>query len=508
MIKRVRDSYKKNIASIIGGPSIKIVEAIFDLLIPLFMKSIIDLNQYNNPDNIPNVISSTLARFIRSFGFEATPMADALVGGVIILIMGVVGYAITMVAQYLAACTAVNVGTDVREALYHKIIHLSKREREEISNAKLLTLINSDSYQLQQGVLLFVRLIVRAPFILLGSLIISFILDWRIGLAFAIIVPLIVLVNAFVLRKSSKGYLEIQKDLDSLSNSASEVSEGARVVRASNNDKFENEKFANKAERYETKSIKVNKYNSLINPLTFAITSIVLIIIILVLQGNLFSSDINQKTLISSTIIAEMAYLAQIFFVTVQITQASIDVVKGYVCGKRIDEVLLLEPSIVNINNPKVGSSKDKEAIIKFDHVYFSFKDDENYFFEDLNFQIRKGETFGIIGGTGSGKSTVINLLERFYETSKGNIYYNSIPLKEYDLSSLRSDIALVNQKASLFKGTIRSNYLFAKPNATEEEITDALKKAEAYEFVSSYPDYIDHEVNEGGTNFSGGQRQ
>ena len=503
MIKKVSESYKHNILSIALGPFIKIIEAIFDLLIPLFMKAIIDLNQYGNPDNIPNKISSSIASFIRVFNNSSNTFSDALVGGLIILIMGIVGYGLTMISQYIAAVASVAVGTEVRESLYQKMLKLSKKEREQVSNAKLLTVINSDTYQLQHGVLLFVRLVVRAPFILIGSLVMSFILDWRVGLAFTAIVPLLFLVNFLVLRKTSKGYVEIQNDLDDLNNKTSETTDGARVVRASNQQERENNEFSIKTNAYQDKAIKVNRINSLINPLTFAITSIVLIVIILLLQNSLFSADNTQ---IASTIIAEMSYLAQIFFVVVQFSMVIIEVVKASVSRKRIDSVLAIEPAIINENKQYV--TDNKAPLIRFDHVSFSFTDDENYFLNDLDFQIRKGETFGVIGGTGSGKSTVINLIERFYDASKGDVLYKGVSLKDYNLNELRNDIGLVNQKSSLFKGTIKSNFLMSNPNASDEDIINALKQAQAYEFVSKYEDGINHEVNEGGLNFSGGQRQ
>ena len=504
MINKVSDSYKHHILIIALGPFLKIIEAIFDLLIPLFMKAIIDLSQYGSPSDIPNVISSSLASFIRLVNPSSGDISDAITGGIIILVMGILGFAITMCAQYLAAKASVNVGTEVRSALFNKILHLSKKEREQVSNSKLLTVINSDSYQLQHGVLLFVRLVVRAPFILIGSLIISFILDWRVGLAFLAIVPLLLLVNFLVLKKSSRGYVEIQSELDNISNQTSETVEGARVIRASNNQNNEYNKFSSKTESYQDKSIKVNRFNALINPLTFAITSIVLIVIILLLQNDLFGPN---NVLIASTIIAEMSYLAQIFFVVTQLSMVTVELVKANVSRKRIDSVLTIKPEIINNEHPLTGEVKDNEPIIKFDHVSFSFNED-SYFLNDLDFEIRKGETFAIIGGTGSGKSTVINLIERFYDVSKGHILYKGIPLKEYDLSSLRKDIGLVNQKSSLFKGTIKSNYLMSNPDASDEDIIKALTNAQAYEFVSKYEDTINHEVNEGGLNFSGGQRQ
>ena len=507
MIRKVSDSYRHNILSITLGPLLKIVESIFDLMIPLIMKAVIDLSQYEEPSLIPNVVSKSIAEFIRSFGFGSTPLSDALTGGGIILVMGVVGFAVTMITQFIAARTSVKIGTEVRNALYGKTLSLSKKEREKIGNGKITTLINSDTYQLQHGILLFIRLIARVPFVLIGALVISFILDWRIGIAFTGVAISILLINIFVLRKSSLGYIEIQKDLDTLSSKTSEITEGARVVRASNNQENENNKFGERTLSYKNKSVAVNKVNALINPLTFAVTSIVLIIIIFLLKDSLLYSD--TRTTVASTIIAEMSYLAQIFFVTVQLTQSVIEIVKASVSRKRIDELLAVNPQITNIDNPKTGTINEKGELIKFDHVSFSFTDDENkMFLNDLDFQIRKGETFGIIGGTGSGKTTIINLVERFFDTNKGTIFYKGVPIKEYDLKELRKDIGLVNQKSSLFKGTIKSNYLMANPSATDEEIIKSLKEAEAYEFVSKYNDGIDHEVNEGGSNFSGGQKQ
>ena len=503
MIKRVEESYKHNIVTIIVGPFLKIIEAFFDLLIPLFMKAIIDLNQYQNPESIPHQISTRLASFIRLFNPGATQMGNAISGALIILAMGIVGYAITMCSQYLAARASTNVGTEIRCSLYQKILGLSKKEREHIGDARLLTLVNSDTYQVQHGVFLFMRLIVRAPFTVIGSLILSFVLDWKVGIAFTIATPMVLLVNILILRKSSKQYIDIQSDLDDLSNSTNEISDGARVVRASNQEEQENVKFENKTTSYQNKSIKVNRINSLINPLTFAITSLVLIAIVLLLQNDLFSNRI----LVSSTIIAEMAFLAQIFFAFSQLSQITVEIVKAGVCRRRINSVFSIETKICNVSNPKTNKVINGDELIKFENVGFSFNDGDD-FLSNLNFEIRKGETFGIIGGTGSGKTTVINLIERFYDTSKGTIYYKGIPIKEYDLNALRNDIGLVNQKSSLFNGTIKSNYLMSNRNANDEDIYEALKLTEAFDFVDKYEDKIDHPVKEGGTNFSGGQRQ
>ncbi|MBQ6730660.1 MAG: ABC transporter ATP-binding protein [Bacilli bacterium] len=503
MITRVEQSYKRNLASIIFGPFLKIIEAFFDLLIPLFMKAIIDLNAYQNPSDIPHIISSRLASFIRIFNPSKTAIGDAIAGALIILIMGIVGYAITMCSQYLAARASTNVGTEIRTSLYAKLLSLSKKEREDIGEAKLVTLLNSDTYQVQQGVYLLIRLIVRAPFTVIGSLVLSFVLDWRVGLAFTAIAPLVLLVNILILKQSSKKYIEIQNDLEGLSESTNETSDGARVIRASNQEKQENQKFEEKTRSYKEKSIKVNRLNALINPLTFAITSTVLIVIVLLLQNDLF----ENRVLVSSTIIAEMAFLAQIFFAFTQLSQISVEIVKAGICRRRINTVFAIESEITSNTNSKISEVKAGEELIKFENVSFSFNDGV-YFLNNLNFEIRKGETFGIIGGTGSGKTTIINLIERFYDVSEGTIYYKGVPIREYDLKALRNDIGLVNQKSSLFNGTIKSNYLMSNKTASDEDIYSALKQAEAFEFVDRYEDKIDHPVKEGASNYSGGQKQ
>ena len=501
MVNKVNEAYKHNIVGIIIGPLLTVIEAIFDLMIPLFMKAIIDLCQYSEPINIPNAISSRFASFIRIFNYPISPTNDTLVGGAIILAMGIFGYAITMVAQFMAAKSATDVTKEVRDSLFNKILHLSKKDKEKIGEAKLLTIINSDTNQLQQAVLLFVRLIVRVPVILIGSLIFSYILDYRVGIAFTVIVPLIIIINAYILNKTSKKYILIQEKLDDINKNTLEVSKGSRVVRSSNSTSKEIDTFKNKTTNYQNETMKVNKINAFINPLTFALTSLVLVVIILLLQKDLFSSLGGS---IASTIIAEMAFLSQIFFVTVQLTSATNDIAKGHVSKKRIDEVLSIS------TKEELSSSKEIEtdSILSFKDVCFSFSNNEEYFFKDLSFDIKKNSSFGIIGGTGSGKSTLVNLIERFYEINKGNIYLEGKDIKSISKNDLRKDISLVNQKASLFKGSIKDNLLMGNPNASTDEMWDALKKAEAYEFVNKYEDKLEHLILEGGTNLSGGQKQ
>lgn len=508
MIKRVEDSYRNNKYKLVFGPLIKLIEAVFDLLIPLFMKAIIDLNQYNDPELIPNSISSALAKFIRLFGVwvnDNQSLNDAFIGGTIILVMSILGFVITMSAQYVAARTAVNVGSEIRSSLFSKILSFSKKEKDQFGNARLQTTLNSDSYQVERGVLIFVRLIARAPFVVLGSIVFCYILDWKIGLIFTCIVPILLISMILILRKSGKSYVVIQEDLDSISKRSKDTIEGARVVRAFDAQNYEEEKFGRANNEYRNEFLSVQNNNAFINPIIFEVTSLATVIIISLMMNVLFNSSDAAKVVLTSTLIAAMAYLAQIFFATVQLSNVLLDLTRARVSRRRINEVLGVENQIVS------GSSfkENADELLQFKDVSFSFGDDNSHLaLSNISFSLKNGESLGIIGGTGSGKSTIISLIERFIDPTSGEICYNNVPLKDYDISELRNDIGLVNQKSFLFDGTIRDNFLIANPDASDEEINQALKEACAYDFVYAFKDGLDHQIKEGGTNVSGGQRQ
>nr|MCR5332946.1 ABC transporter ATP-binding protein/permease [Bacilli bacterium] len=375
-------------------------------------------------------------------------------------------------------------------------------------NNKLLTILNSDVYQVQQGVLILVRLIVRAPFMIIGALTISFLLDWRIGVVFASIVPLILLVIFLVMRKSSKEYVTIQGKLDRISNKTSDTINGIKVIKSLNRQEYENLQFEDRTSSYHKHAVRVNKINSLINPLTFAIISAATIIVVYIGGQSIINSTSDNGVLLATTLIAETSYLAQILFTLVQLANVILILTKSKVSRKRCDEILSITPSIVDNDSQSQKEISSGEEIISFNDVSFGYEKDGNFAIKDVSFSLKKGESLGIIGGTGSGKSTLISLIERFVDASKGEVIYKGDNIKDYSLTALRDEIALVSQKSVLFKGTIRSNMLIAKADATDEEIVSALKAAEAYEFVSKYDDFLDHEVVENGMNFSGGQRQ
>ena len=511
MIKKVSESYRKHPFAFFFGPLLKAIEAFFDLLIPLIMKAVIDLSKYDSPNDIPNNISKGLGTFIRSFGVwvKSNPsLNDAIIGGVIILILGVVGFVVTMITQYIAARTSMIVSTEIRDSLFKKILSLSKFEREQIGKNRLLTVLNADSYQVQNGVLYFIRLIIRCPIIILGAIIVSFVLDYRIGFVFLATVPLIAIIIFVVMRKSSKGYLEIQDQLDVLSNTTSDDLEGAKDIRAFNSQNHEIDKFQEQTKTYENKAIKVGKLNALINPLTYALVSIATIAVVILGVSNIFDSSEAEQVLVISTIIASVSYLAQIFFTTVQLTNVVMILTKAGASRKRINDVLKINPSIFDDENGQKKQIKDGEEIFSFNNVYLSYKENGNYALSDINFKLIKGQSLGIIGGTGSGKSSIISLMERFMDVSKGEIKYKGINIKQYRLSSLRNEIALVPQKSSLFQGSIKSNMLMANSNASIENINSALKVAQAYDFVYEKENNLDYLIEEGGKNLSGGQRQ
>lgn len=510
-MKACKDSFKKHLFSFIFGPALKLIEAVFDLLIPLFMKTVIDLAKYGDVSLFPNnaFISKSLANFIRlfpSFNFDNRIISDAIICFIIILTMGLVGFAITMITQYIAARTASEVGYDIRKMTFEKIMTFSKKNREQIKQSKLLTILNADTYQVQQGVLIFIRLIVRAPFIILGALIISFLLSVECGFVFLSIIPLVLFIVLFIMKKSSKGYLDIQSKLDDISLKTSDTIEGIKVIKAFNKQEKENNAFIEKSNAYKNKSLKVSKINALINPLTFALVSIATISIVLFGGNSILANSSSESVLYATTIITLISYLAQIFFTLVQMSNVVLILTKANVAKSRIDNVLNIVPS-TEINIENIIPEIKENSLLKFDNVYLRFEEEGNNALKNISFTLKKGESLGIIGGTGSGKTSLINLIERFFNPSEGDIYFDGKNIKTMDLSYLRSKISLVSQKPMFLKGSVAYN-IALNNQFDKQKVIDVLEKAQAKEFVDKFDDNIFHIINEGGTNLSGGQRQ
>lgn len=498
---------KKQTLAYIVGPLFKMIEAFFDLMIPLFMKAVIDLSFNTTSD----IITRSIADFLKLFGtwFTDERINYAIIGGTLILLMGIIGFMTTMVCQYIAARAASKVGTDLRDTIYEKIITLSKKDLEKFSLNKALTILNADSYQVQQGVLFFIRLGIRAPFIILGSLVISFILDYHIGLVFLSIVPLILFIIFFVMKRASKEYLSIQSQLDYLSNLTSDNLEGTRVIKAFDKQAYECEKFDRGSKEYASKAIRVNKINSLINPLTFSIVTLATILTVLIGGFDMKNGFVVLgEVVLPSTIITLTSYLTQIFQTLILLTNLVTIFTKSIVSWKRCDSLLEIESSIYDTKKLVIPNFNLGDEILRFDHVFVNYgTKEQNSALKDISFSLNKGETLGIIGGTGSGKTTLVRLICRFLDSSEGTVYYKNNDIKDYSLYNLREEIAYNVQKASLFKGTIRFNMQIANSAVTDEDIIKALKIAKA-DFVFDYPDKLDHNVEENGKNFSGGQRQ
>ena len=506
MVSSVRDSLKRNISYLIVGPTLKVFEAFFDLLIPLFMKSIIDLS-FNQPhDRVTSIIVSLIETFPKIH--SETIINYCLVGGMFILIMGIVGFTTTMITQLLAAKCASNVGTDIRISLFNKVLDLNKKELSSISINKIQTIINSDTFQVQQGVMYFIRLATRTPFIIIGSLIFSIMLDYQIGLLFLILIPSIIFIIYFFMTKSSKQYLLIQEDLETLSSKVSDTISGIRVIKVFNKEDYEKNKFKINVDKYKKDVSIASKYNAFINPLTFALVTLI-IILTLVSGSNKISENINNENnaFLPSTLITLVSYLDQIFLTVIVLTNIVIIFIRSLASSKRINYILSINPSIKNESNVK-KEIKQKEEYISFNNVSFKYFDNSKEVLKDISFKLNKGESLGIIGSTGSGKSTIANLINRLIDSTSGEIKYKGMNIKEYSLNYLREETSYILQKAVLFNGSIKSNILLSNYDTDDNDINKVLGIALADEFVNKYPEKINYEVKESGKNFSGGQRQ
>lgn len=471
---------KKYRGKVILAPCLKLFECVTELSSPFLVRYIID-------EGIKNKDWDTTWKLgLLLFGFA------------------VIGFLITLLAQYLAASVASNYSYDLRKALFNKMSSLSEKQLDTFGREKALTLIGSDSYAMQSGVMMFMRLIFRPPFLLLGSTIISFVIDWRAGLVFLGVILLSALVILMVMLLSPARYARIQSDLDSISTLGNDALKGARPIRAFNKQEYEEAKFEKTNESYKKNTISLSKLNSFLNPLTFFFINAGLIAVVWL--GNV---NVGNGSLTTGSVVSLISYLVSSLAALMMFSRLILSLNKAAASKKRIDSFLALEPLLTN---EKVYSLKDEikdQPLVSFKDVSFTFgKDGDKYAISDISFDLHRGETLGLIGGTGSGKSTVINLLTRLYDPSEGTILYRGLPLKEYDLDSLHQEISFVSQRPSLFKGTIRSNLLLGKEGASEEKIEKALLDACAFDFVMNFPEKLEHPVNEGGSNLSGGQKQ
>ena len=466
------------------GPTFKMLEVAFELIMPFLMSYVIDVGieaaqNYGNYNQI-------------------------IIPGLLIFLLAVLGLCSTLVCQHYASIASQGYGTKLRDALYSKIMNMSLRNVELIGKGNLNTVLSNDVNRLQVSVAMMIRLVLRAPTIVIGSLICAFIIDWHSALIFLGVVILISLILFFILKVSSKKVITTQKKVDKIVTLTNDSLNGIRVIKAFNNEKHEVNKFKEKTQDYYKEMKTVSFINALTNPLTFLIINVAIVLVVY------FSSNeiISESGLTTGELTSLIQYLNQCFVALIAVSNLVIIFTRAFASKKRVEELLNLNEDLENNGTFADLFIENGQNLFEFKDVSFKYNEGENNVVKDLNFTIKKGERVGIIGGTGSGKTTLIKLIERFFDRSEGEILYKGHDIKDYNLNSLHHEISLVNQKAVLFKGTIKSNLLIGKKDASESEMIKALKDACAYDFVKKYDDFLDHQVEENGRNFSGGQKQ
>ena len=458
------------------GPVFKLLEAIFELIVPLIMANIIDIGVKNGDTNY-------IAK-----------------QGVLLVILGVTGLLSALICQYSASFASQGVGTILRRDLFHHINTLSHKEIDKIGTPSLITRMTSDINQIQLAVAMLIRLVIRAPFLVVGAMIMASTVSLKLSVIFFGAAVLIGLTLYIIMSKSVPSFKTIQKRLDRISLISRENLRGNRVIRAFARQDEEEEKFSKVAQELTDASISAGRISVLLSPLTCIITNIAIALIIWFGGMNVNIGELSQ-----GDIIALVNYMTQIMLAMVVVADLVVIFTRASASAQRINEIFETKTSVTEEKAEKNPTAENDNAI-EFRNVSFSYGEGEAL--KNVTFSIKKGETLGIIGGTGSGKSTFVNLIPRFYDATKGQVLVNGIDVKKYEIETLREKIGVVAQKTVLFKGSLRKNMQWGKEKATDEEIIKALKIAQSWDFVSKLPGKLDFDVAQGGKNFSGGQRQ
>lgn len=470
---------KKYRLKVIAAPLLKLLEVVFELTVPFLTKYVVDVGLRNSDWNFVFIMIALMLTF------------------------SIMGFFSTLLAQYLSSRVASSYCYDLRKILYHHLLSLSDRQLEGYGRKKALTILQNDAFSLQTGVNMFMRLIFRPPFLLLGSSILSFFLDWRAGLIVLGVVILTFLVFFLVILVSPKRYNAIQSDLDNISGQGADILRGARPIRAFDKVVFEEEKFSKKLKSYRQKNMELSLFNALVNPLSFFFVNLG---IILVMYLSSFTDGVFGLT--SGDIASLLSYLSYILAAQTMFGRLIVSLNKANASRKRIDDFLKINPEIKNnLNSISVIKAEPQEPLLKVEHLSFSYGGEKKAL-NDISFTLKRGETLGILGGTGSGKSTLLKLIARLIAEQEGTISYKGEKIKNFDLHAYRQDVAFLAQRSGLFSGTIRENLLSVAPSANDEKLIEALKAALAWPFVSQYEDGLDHQIVEGGANLSGGQKQ
>ena len=469
------------------GPLFKLLEATFELIVPLVMAAIIDTGV--------------------ATGDKSYIMKMCMV----LVLLAVIGLTCSITAQYFAAKAAVGFATKLRHALFAHIERLSFTEMDTVGTATLITRMTSDVNQVQNGVNLVLRLFLRSPFIVFGAMVMAFTIDVKAALVFVVTIPLLSIIVFGIMLISIPLYKKVQSALDKVLGITRENLTGSRVIRAFNKEDDEKVHFNENNDLLTRAQIYVGNISALMNPLTYVIINGA--IVVLVWTG---AVRVDNGYITQGEVVALINYMSQILVELVKLANLIININKSIACGNRIQSIFEMQPSITDGSGQKVDKvqtdtadrSEEAEYAVEFSHVGLTYAGAGDESLTDIDFKVKKGETIGIIGGTGSGKSSVVNLIPRFYDVTSGFIKVDGKDVKDYPLEELRGKIGMVLQKAVLFHGTIRENLKWGNPDATEEDLNRAITVAQAKEFVDNKEGRLDFEIEQGGKNLSGGQRQ
>lgn len=471
-------NYKKEC---VFAPLFKMLEASFELLVPLVMASVIDIGIANGDKQY------VIQRCI------------------VLIFLGIIGLTCSITAQYFAAKAAVGFATGLRHALFSHIQSLSFTEMDTIGTSTLITRMTSDINQAQNGVNMFLRLFLRSPFIVLGAMVMAFTIDVKAALVFVITIPLLSLVVFGIMKTSMPLYKKVQQKLDSILRITRENLTGARVIRAFNKEEAEIENFRTHNEALTDEQLFVGKISALMNPLTYIIINIATVVLIYVGAIRVNTGHISQ-----GEVVALVNYMSQILVELIKLANLIVTLTKATACMNRIADVLTVSSSMEFVEAKETEQKKkgETEVAVEFKEVGLTYEGAAAEALSDISFAVKKGQTIGIIGGTGSGKSSLVNLIPRFYDATRGIVKINGKNVKEYTKKEIRNKVGMVLQKAVLFQGTIRENLEWGKENATEEEMWEALTISQSKEFVEKKEGQLEALVEQGGKNLSGGQRQ
>ena len=468
------------------APLFKMLEASFELLVPLVMAEIIDT------------------------GIKNQDMAFILKMGAVLVLLGAIGLACSLTAQYFAAKAAVGFGAGIRRDLFRHINRLSYSEIDTQGTATLITRMTSDVNQVQSGVNLTLRLFLRSPFIVFGAMIMAFTIDVKSALIFVLAIPLLSAVVFGIMLLSMPLYKKVQRQLDGVMQITRENLSGARVIRAFNREQDEAEAFKKEGGMLIRFQLFVGRISSLLNPVTYVIVNLAIIVLIYTGAVQVDSGRISQ-----GEVVALVNYMSQILVELIKLANLIISITKALACAGRINRVFEMKSSIVDPGEQQREQEKSEEKAavpgmprVSFQNVSFSYQGSKEASLSHISFDAAPGEMIGVIGGTGSGKSTLVNLIPRFYDVTEGKVLIDGTDVRTIPLSRLRGGIGVVPQKAVLFKGTIRDNMRWGKENASDQEIEEALETAQALEIVKTRENGLDTMIFQGGKNLSGGQRQ